>query len=246
MPVDLPHPPRATTRCGSEENKLLPGRRSPPRSSSTRTTVKQIGDRIAEQTGRKVELSAQRRPRHPRRHRRPRRQLRPRRLDPQPPRTTSQAGRPRERPKEPSRCRSSPTRSPPSSRAASRASTRARPTSPRSAPSCRSADGIARVHGLENCMAFEMLELPHDVTGLALNLESDNVGAVLFGPWEHDRRGRHGQAHQPPARDPGRRGAARPHRRPARQPARRQGRHRHRRDAARPSSRPPASSSASR
>jgi F-type H+/Na+-transporting ATPase subunit alpha len=45
------------------------------------------------------------------------------------------------------------------------------------------ADGIARIHGLENCMSFEMLELPHDVTGLALNLESDNVGAVLFGPW---------------------------------------------------------------
>jgi F-type H+-transporting ATPase subunit alpha len=47
------------------------------------------------------------------------------------------------------------------------------------------ADGIARIHGLENCQAFETLELPHDVTGLALNLESDNVGAVLFGPWEH-------------------------------------------------------------
>ena len=46
------------------------------------------------------------------------------------------------------------------------------------------ADGIARIHGLENAMAFEMLELPHDVTGLALNLESDNVGSVLFGPWE--------------------------------------------------------------
>src|SRR3954453_21016126 len=46
------------------------------------------------------------------------------------------------------------------------------------------ADGIARIHGLENCMSFEMLELPHDVTGLALNLESDNVGAVLFGPGE--------------------------------------------------------------
>jgi F-type H+-transporting ATPase subunit alpha len=46
------------------------------------------------------------------------------------------------------------------------------------------ADGIARIHGLENCMSFEMLDLPHDVTGLALNLESDNVGAVLFGPWE--------------------------------------------------------------
>src|SRR6202051_1110441 len=46
------------------------------------------------------------------------------------------------------------------------------------------ADGIARLHGLENAMSFEMLELPHGVTGLALNLESDNVGAVLFGDWE--------------------------------------------------------------
>src|SRR5438128_1290928 len=46
------------------------------------------------------------------------------------------------------------------------------------------ADGIARIHGLENCMSFEMLDLPHDVTALALNLESDNVGAVLFGEWE--------------------------------------------------------------
>jgi F-type H+-transporting ATPase subunit alpha len=46
------------------------------------------------------------------------------------------------------------------------------------------ADGICRVHGLENCMSFEMLELPHGVTGLALNLESDNVGVVLFGEWE--------------------------------------------------------------
>ncbi len=45
-------------------------------------------------------------------------------------------------------------------------------------------DGIARVHGLENCMSLEMLELPHDVTGLALNLESDNVGVVLFGAWD--------------------------------------------------------------
>jgi len=46
------------------------------------------------------------------------------------------------------------------------------------------ADGIARVHGLENCMSLELLEFPHDVTGLALSLESDNVGAVLFGDWE--------------------------------------------------------------
>jgi F-type H+-transporting ATPase subunit alpha len=46
------------------------------------------------------------------------------------------------------------------------------------------ADGIARVHGLENAQSLEMLEFPHDVTGLALNLESDNVGTVLFGDWE--------------------------------------------------------------
>src|SRR3712207_1560402 len=47
------------------------------------------------------------------------------------------------------------------------------------------ADGIARVHGLDNCESFEMLEFPHDVRGLALNLEADNVGVVLFGEWEH-------------------------------------------------------------
>ena len=46
------------------------------------------------------------------------------------------------------------------------------------------ADGIARIHGLDNCMALEMLELPHGVTGLALNLEADNVGSVLFGEWD--------------------------------------------------------------
>src|ERR1700729_2950176 len=51
------------------------------------------------------------------------------------------------------------------------------------------ADGISRVHGLENCMSFEMLDLPHGVTGLALNLESDNVGVVLFGEWEHISEG---------------------------------------------------------
>src|SRR3954453_21453131 len=51
------------------------------------------------------------------------------------------------------------------------------------------ADGICRIHGLENCMSFEMLELPNDVTGLALNLESDNVGAVLFGEWDRIKEG---------------------------------------------------------
>jgi F-type H+-transporting ATPase subunit alpha len=50
-------------------------------------------------------------------------------------------------------------------------------------------DGIARVHGLDNCESLEMLELPHDVTGLALNLEADNVGAVLFGEWDKIEEG---------------------------------------------------------
>ena len=45
-------------------------------------------------------------------------------------------------------------------------------------------DGIARVYGLDNCMSLEMLEFPHEVTGLALNLEESNVAAVLFGDWE--------------------------------------------------------------
>src|SRR3954466_13199742 len=51
------------------------------------------------------------------------------------------------------------------------------------------ADGISRVHGLDNCMSMELLELPNDVTGLALNLESDNVGAVLFGEWDQIEEG---------------------------------------------------------
>jgi F-type H+-transporting ATPase subunit alpha len=42
-------------------------------------------------------------------------------------------------------------------------------------------DGIARIYGLNNAMSMEMLELPHGVTGLALNLEEDNVGSVLLG-----------------------------------------------------------------
>src|SRR5215468_10185951 len=42
-------------------------------------------------------------------------------------------------------------------------------------------DGIARLHGLERCMAGELLELPHGVMGIALNLEEDSVGAVLMG-----------------------------------------------------------------
>jgi len=50
-------------------------------------------------------------------------------------------------------------------------------------------DGIARIHGLERCMAGELLELPHGVMGLALNLEEDSVGAVLFGESHKIREG---------------------------------------------------------
>ena len=45
-------------------------------------------------------------------------------------------------------------------------------------------DGIARIYGLENAMAGELLDFPHDIRGMVLNLEEDNVGAVLFGEYE--------------------------------------------------------------
>lgn len=50
-------------------------------------------------------------------------------------------------------------------------------------------DGIARVHGLEKVMALELLEFPHDVYGLAMNLEEDNVGTVLFGEFHEVKEG---------------------------------------------------------
>jgi F-type H+/Na+-transporting ATPase subunit alpha len=50
-------------------------------------------------------------------------------------------------------------------------------------------DGIARIYGLENCVSLELLEFEHGVTGLAFNLEEDNVGAALFGDWEHVKEG---------------------------------------------------------
>jgi len=42
-------------------------------------------------------------------------------------------------------------------------------------------DGVARIHGLENVVSSELLEFPNDVMGMALNLDEDEVGAVLFG-----------------------------------------------------------------
>ncbi len=50
-------------------------------------------------------------------------------------------------------------------------------------------DGIAELHGLEKVMAGELLEFPHNVRGLALNLEEDKVGAVLFGEFQAIREG---------------------------------------------------------
>src|SRR5437763_3791114 len=42
-------------------------------------------------------------------------------------------------------------------------------------------DGVARIHGLEKVMYGELIEFPHNVMGIALNLEEDNVGSVLLG-----------------------------------------------------------------
>jgi F-type H+/Na+-transporting ATPase subunit alpha len=50
-------------------------------------------------------------------------------------------------------------------------------------------DGVARIHGLDNVMAGELLALPHDVAGLALNLEEDQVSAVLLGDYTKIQEG---------------------------------------------------------
>src|SRR6202790_3382356 len=50
-------------------------------------------------------------------------------------------------------------------------------------------DGIARIHGLEKVMAGELIEFPHDVSGIAMNLEEDQVGAVLLGDYTVIREG---------------------------------------------------------
>ncbi len=50
-------------------------------------------------------------------------------------------------------------------------------------------DGIARIHGLEKVMSGEMLEFPHGVTGIALNLEEDQVGTVLLGEYTEIKEG---------------------------------------------------------
>src|SRR5579871_6683954 len=46
-------------------------------------------------------------------------------------------------------------------------------------------DGIARIHGLDKVMAGELIEFGHGVSGIAMNLEEDQVGAVLLGEYQH-------------------------------------------------------------
>jgi F-type H+-transporting ATPase subunit alpha len=50
-------------------------------------------------------------------------------------------------------------------------------------------DGIARIHGLQKVMAGELIEFPHDVAGIAMNLEEDQVGAVLLGDFAEIKEG---------------------------------------------------------
>src|SRR5207253_4266627 len=50
-------------------------------------------------------------------------------------------------------------------------------------------DGIARIYGLERVMAGELIEFPHNVAGIALNLEEDQVGAVLLGEYQEIKEG---------------------------------------------------------
>ena len=74
-------------------------------------------------------------------------------------------------------------------------------------------DGIARIYGLDKVMAGELLEFPHGVFGLVLNLEEDNVGAAIMGEAQRDQGRRRGPPHRPHRRGAGRRRAARPRRR---------------------------------
>src|SRR5918911_2798369 len=50
-------------------------------------------------------------------------------------------------------------------------------------------DGISRVYGLDRVMAGELIQFPHNIAGLALNLEEDNVGVVLLGEYQAIREG---------------------------------------------------------
>ncbi len=87
-------------------------------------------------------------------------------------------------------------------------------------------DGIARIYGLDQCQAGEMVEFPGGIRGMALNLEIDNVGVVIFGDDRDIKEGDTVKRTGSIVDVPGRQGDARPRRRRARQPDRRQGRDR--------------------
>ena len=57
-------------------------------------------------------------------------------------------------------------------------------------------DGVARVQGLGNVQTSELVEFPNNIIGMALNLEEDNVGCVLFGDDTLIREGDRGQTHR--------------------------------------------------
>jgi F-type H+-transporting ATPase subunit alpha len=84
-------------------------------------------------------------------------------------------------------------------------------------------DGIARIHGLDNVQAGEMIAFPNGIQGMALNLEADNVGAVIFGNDSAIKEGDTVRRTGTDRRRSRRQGAARPRRRRPRQPDRRQG-----------------------
>src|SRR5438309_6389703 len=50
-------------------------------------------------------------------------------------------------------------------------------------------DGIARIHGLDKVMAGELLQFPHNIAGIAMNLEEDQVGSVLLGDYTEIKEG---------------------------------------------------------
>ena len=71
-------------------------------------------------------------------------------------------------------------------------------------------DGIAHIHGLENCMAGELLEFPGGVQGMAQNLEEELVGAVILGSDQNIREGDTVKRTKRIVRGPGRRSDAGP------------------------------------
>ena len=101
-------------------------------------------------------------------------------------------------------------------------------------------DGIARVSGLPSAMANELLEFEDGTLGIALNLDTREIGVVVLGDFDRHRGGPDGPPYRRDPVGPRRRQLPRPRHRPARHPDRRPRRHRGRRAAAPWSSRRPA------